>query len=620
MIKKEEQYFINRLNRFFPSGTKNIGFVYSFAHYGSLVEEPAFYYPEKGKEDPVGCFKVSRKKFNDYEKNTPYHFAGFAQMFEMEEEEQHRKERLINEGESAYFSDRWKLTFGDNNFDEINKRIEKYQKDFEENKKKYWDLRSREPELLIAKAVQIINTELGKCNGGVRITDLFAADPVGWTVPVKIKVPIRTNEDFIGGKDTLGAYVYDAENGVLTNEKGESVNGYPFNLKSWIEIDPLKLQDFALKLNADSKFLIRAYFRSAQISLSEDTFYDALSDISERGFSFDDLVGIYVYVLAHEIFHAWQDYHIGLWYTSKNLTLDKRNQGFAESETLAEFFAIHFVWSILKNKPLAFLLCANRMGEMEYVGPNGYTDVVNKNVLCDNSKKDFFKELSDWEDLIIKECYREDEYLLMRSLLKLSSNLNINVSDLLLYVQRKLGYEVNTASVPNAHPSDFPEDIMRFAHVDLKEMKTSSAEKAKKREEARKERDFVRDLQDLIESHGYPRDFEICNRACLRKDTLSKLWKSHKNINRDWIWALGIALGLNIDEVHLLLKHCKKKDEELTDEEFIRETIIEYFIEKRKKTGISNVGELNEWLYNNAEEIEKIYGIKVKPLGNDFTL
>lgn len=621
MIKKEEQYFINRLNRFFPNQINNIDFVYSFAHYDLLIEEPAFYYPERGKDVPTGCFKVSRKKFNDYEKYTPFHFAGFAQMFGMDEEERQRIERQRNAGESTYFSGRWKLVFGDNNFDEINKRIEECKKDFEESKRRYRDFRFLEPEVLIAKAVQIINTELGKCNGGVRITDLFAIDPVGWTVPVKINFQIKTNEDYIGGKDTLGAYVYNAENSVLINDEGESINGYPYNLRSWIETDPIKLQDFALQLNADCKFLVRAYFRDAQINISEEhKLYDALSDIYERGFSFDDLVGIYVYVLAHEIFHAWQDYHIGLWHTSKNLASDKRKRGFEESETLAEFFAIHFVWSILKNKPLAFLLCANRMREMEYVGPNGYTDVVNKNVLCDNSKKDFFKELSAWEDLIIKECYREDEYLLMRSLLKLSSNLNINVSDLLLYVQRKLGYEVNTALVPNAHPSDFPEDIMRFAHVDLKEMKTSSAEKAEKREEARKERDFVRDLQDLIESHGYPRDFEICNRACLRKDTLSKLWKSHKNINRDWIWALGIALGLNIDEVHLLLKHCKKKDEELTDEEFIRETIIEYFIEKRKKTGISNVGELNEWLYNNAEEIEKIYGIKVKPLGNDFTL
>ena len=606
MIKKEEQYFINRLNRFFPSGTKNIGFVYSFAHYGSLVEEPAFYYPEKGKEDPVGCFKVSRKKFNDYEKNTPYHFAGFAQMFGMAEEDRHRRERLINEGKSTYFSDRWKLTFGDNNFDEINKRIEEYQKDFEENNKKYWDLRSQEPELLIAKAVQIINTELGKCNGGVRITDLFAADPVGWTVPVRINIPIRTNEDFIGGKDTLGAYVYDAENGVLKNEKGEAVNGYPYNLRSWIEIDPVQLLDFAQKLNADSKFLIRAYFGNAPISLSEDTLYDALIDICERGFSFDDLVGIYVYVLAHEIFHAWQDYHIGLWYTSKNLTLDKRNQGFEESETLAEFFAIHFVWSILKNRPLAFLLCANRMRETEYDGPNGYTDVVKKNVLCDNSKKDFFKELSDWEDLMIAENYSKDQYLAIKG--ALSKLLLVDVADLISFVKNNRYYP----STGGLDKTGLPADMLFInmtpkKNADVKNFVVEEMEKEQKE-------DFGDVLRGMIRAHGNLIDAEICTKANLRKDTLSKLWKSHKNINRDWIWALAVGLGLNAAEVKQLLDdYCKKEKKDLTEEEKEREKIFLYFIVHRNESAVYTVRDLNDWLDLNDE---KLFGRKIKPLGN----
>ena len=144
-----------------------------------MIEEPAFYYPERGKDVPTGCFKVSRRKFNDYEKYTPFHFAGFAQMFGMDEEERRRIERQRNAGESTYFSGRWKLVFGDNNFAEINKRIEEYKREVDENKRRCWDLQSSDPEFLIAKAVQIINTELGKCNGGVRITDLFAADPVG---------------------------------------------------------------------------------------------------------------------------------------------------------------------------------------------------------------------------------------------------------------------------------------------------------------------------------------------------------------------------------------------------------------------------------------------------------
>ena len=340
--------------------------IYNFAHYDKLPEEERpFYYsdnPEEMRQHPKSRFNdwsrtcpVPRKAFLKYEKYTPYHFAGLAtKLFS----------GVQNYGSSSKISYRWKLEFPIS---------------FEP------DDREKTVERTVWEAVNIINSKLGSESSP--ITNLFSADPIGWTIPVRIGY--RTAEGrngLIGEKDTLGVYHY------WTNW-GNPLPDYLLNTESEILLNTGKI----------------------------DGLFQELGNNCGRYITID-IVNLYVYVLAHELFHAWQDYHVGLLYHST--MTDSRRTGFVEAETLAEYFAINFVYSVFDDPVLANILYTWRK-EADDRGGNlkddGYTKVVHMNVLSANNRADFFNMLSEWEDKIIKESYSEEDYQMMKKGVKVNS-------------------------------------------------------------------------------------------------------------------------------------------------------------------------------------------------------
>ena len=91
-------------------------------------------------------------------------------------------------------------------------------------------------------------------------------------------------------------------------------------------------------------------------------------------------------------------------------------------------------------------------------------------------------------------------------------------------------------------------------------------------------------------------DSEICYKANLRQDTLSKLRMANVNPAREYLWALAIALTLNIDETEELFGSCGLSitglDEREGEREEKRELALEYFI----KNEIYNIKIINDAL------------------------
>lgn len=342
--------------------------IYNFAHYDKLPEDKrTFYYsddPEEMGQHSNSRFNdwsmtcpVPRKAFLKYEKYTPYHFAGLATKLFSE---------VPNNHSGSEISYRWKLEFP----------ISFNPYDYD---------REKTVERTVLEAVNIINSKLGSESSP--ITNLFSADPIGWTIPVRIAY--RTEEGrkgLIGEKDTLGVYCFWAD---------------------WEKTLPDYL------LNIDSEIILNV----GEI----DGLFQKLRNNCGRYITIDE-VHLYVYVLAHELFHAWQDYHVGLYYHST--MTGSRRTGFVAAETLAEYFAINFVYSVLDDPVLANILFTWRK-EADDMGGNlkdeGYTEVVHMNVLSANHRDDFFKMLSEWEDTIIQESYSEEDYQMMKQGVKVNS-------------------------------------------------------------------------------------------------------------------------------------------------------------------------------------------------------
>lgn len=100
---------------------------------------------------------------------------------------------------------------------------------------------------------------------------------------------------------------------------------------------------------------------------------------------------------------------------------------------------------------------------------------------------------------------------------------------------------------------------------------------------------------------------EICRKANLREDTLSKLRSASINPNRDYLWALSIAMKLNLDETEELFQSCglstKGNDSRMLPIEEARERAFEFFIKEEMyciktinrelaKRGYANLGNL----------------------------
>ncbi len=97
------------------------------------------------------------------------------------------------------------------------------------------------------------------------------------------------------------------------------------------------------------------------------------------------------------------------------------------------------------------------------------------------------------------------------------------------------------------------------------------------------------------EEHNAGRDADICRKANLRQDTLSKLRKEAINPSRDYLWALAIALTLNKDETEELFNSCGLSTYggfRLQETEEKRERVFEFAI--NKQWGIKTVNKVLE--------------------------
>ncbi len=100
------------------------------------------------------------------------------------------------------------------------------------------------------------------------------------------------------------------------------------------------------------------------------------------------------YVLSHELFHAYQDFHVDL-SRKKECELNEKNYGNGEDiEISAEFFALRFVRNILKDEALFGKLCDHRKNNRLYP----YSEALTKygDISSDSSEDIFIDSVKKW--------------------------------------------------------------------------------------------------------------------------------------------------------------------------------------------------------------------------------
>lgn len=102
---------------------------------------------------------------------------------------------------------------------------------------------------------------------------------------------------------------------------------------------------------------------------------------------------IVMYVMAHEIFHAYQDFKTNNLKSVKRL---KNTDDFDKIETYAEYFALRFIKDVLKDEEVF-----NMMVRMRYEDTDSdYRDSINYfgDIKDDGSEKRFYELFKSWED------------------------------------------------------------------------------------------------------------------------------------------------------------------------------------------------------------------------------
>jgi len=382
--QNRDRYYYIRNN--LSSVVRDEELIPKFAHYAPDSPESA--YLEK---------IAPPNKLSDYEKYTPYHFAGLASKICSDF-------RKTPTEPSSYISKNWKLLNDIWDPDEILKKPEYAEEYF-----------------YILEAIQLINKSLS-VRGSQRITNVFYTDPMGWAIPVEVceSKPRRESEGKIG-KDTLGVYVCWDDS--RTQNYPAAGTKYPFNIHSRIVLclEPIRnyikglmvtgekglpedISDFSRRKLDDYGYDL--YKLRERLNRKNDEEYSSdCYSAADYNVIRDFYIHTHIYagILAHELFHAWQDYHVGLLQHSRTPNVPKWLDD--ESETLAEFYSINYVWSILKDKKTAYRLYAKRQEEEKNSCKNEYTEVIRRRVLYMDGYKEFFPELSKWEDEIIKACY-----------------------------------------------------------------------------------------------------------------------------------------------------------------------------------------------------------------------
>ena len=371
MIDEKEFEFLLRMRGFKEKGRKSIK---DYAHMDSISRNSmlpfcvsrrpiAYYYNSRKERWFESPFVVSNSNFHWYEDYTPYHFAGFAtKLFADNPRGLDDLSQLspsifsnipANWDDVSYMSEKWKLG-----------------KLINGNQFPQW-------EEVVELAIDKVNSTIKKLCQGVRVTDLFVVDPIGWTIPVKLEYGYEMNERRIIDRDyRLAEYrcFGDDDNGKAP---------YPLETHSYIVLYIKEINDL-MRTIADKRW----------------------------NYGVNNSKNVIAYVLAHELFHAWQDFHVGLMHYStcrkRHLYIDDKD----EMETLAEFFALNYVGSVLKDKPLVKILYDFRKEEAREARekgeePKAYAAVTEFGDNLDNVRafSMFIKKLADWEDSMIHECY-----------------------------------------------------------------------------------------------------------------------------------------------------------------------------------------------------------------------
>ena len=227
----------------------------------------------------------------------------------------------------------------------------------------------------VNKALEIINQKIKWNQEQDTIAKLISKMPLGWTVPVEIDETkgLEERKKGLTGDDKVNELI-DVF-GCYENEKNESVNNseYPTDYKSKIILYTKAIREYRDLLNPDI-----------------------------------DIQHMYAYVLAHELFHARQDFEVGLMHSFDRLNKNNDNTLIVQTETLAEFFALRFVKKELKDDLLFEELCRSRSKELLDDSPcKRYAEALNKygDIKSDKALDGFRKALDDWTDKMIEECY-----------------------------------------------------------------------------------------------------------------------------------------------------------------------------------------------------------------------
>ena len=395
MISRKDFYFLRKMGDYrskIECNWYNGGIINDFAHkesassffYYSRNEEA--YFRNRKCEDPRVKFAVSRSAFCHYEDYTPYHFAGFAtKLFASKPE---RWDDL------SRFS--WRYSY--NKYYDYNKYVKTEDekiKDIRDNgddvsyMSSSWKLGKTvngqlDPAFApyVALAVHTINSGFMRLERNICISDLFVVDPIGWTVPVKLMRNRRENENnfkTIGRNDANGSYIFE---GLIPKPTEKRTCPLPIETHSYIVL----------------------YIDEINAQIQKVNNVAGGNPIKKEN--------IIAYTLAHELFHAWQDFHVGLLHFDNWITGNPNPMLDDETETLAEFFALRFVRDVLKDKLLADILCKFWDDEIQKrqaynMNPSPYALAVSKygDVFEKSSLGKFLEDLSDWEDCVIRCCY-----------------------------------------------------------------------------------------------------------------------------------------------------------------------------------------------------------------------
>lgn len=105
---------------------------------------------------------------------------------------------------------------------------------------------------------------------------------------------------------------------------------------------------------------------------------------------------------------------------------------------------------------------------------------------------------------------------------------------------------------------------------------------------------FLDTFEEFKKEKKIESDYEVCKRANLTRDVLSKLKNTSKSVaNRDILWALAIALGLNIKETEQLFESCGLSMHggfKFSEYDMRRERALEFFV--AHNMGIDEVNEV----------------------------